>query len=89
MQEKRKGETMQATQERKATHNAIRIMSALAIVTWLAAGCSKAEKTEPPAPEAPQPVEAEQWEPETLTPTNATDDHGHEGHDHGPGGHTH
>ncbi len=90
MQQKR--ETMQATQERKATQNAIRIMSALTIVTWLGAGCGKADKIEPPAPEAthvPKAVETEKWEPQTVTPSKAPSDQGHEGHDHGPGGHTH
>lgn len=93
---------MQARQERKAIHNAIGVMSALAIVGWLGAGCGQAGQPEPAAveasdsvqaaelapvapTEAPPPVEAEQWEPETVQPANDT----HAGHDHGPGGHSH
>ena len=68
MQTTREGETMQATREGKATHNAIRVMSALAIATWLGAGCGKTEKTEktePLVPEASKPVQIEKLAPET------------------------
>ena len=88
MQGKGEGEAMQTTHEKSVTHNAVRIMSALAIAAWLGVGCGKTETPEPP-PEAPSAVEEEKWEPETVTPPTAPGDHGHDGHDHGPGGHTH
>jgi hypothetical protein len=105
MQERGEGEAMQVTRERRVTTDAVRIISALAVAAFIGAGCGKTETVEPPAPEVPvavetdslspelplavvPPVESETWEPETVTPPNAAD-HGHEGHDHGPGGHTH
>ncbi len=88
MQTNKEGEPMQAKLEGKATRNAVRVLSALAIAAWLGAGCGKTEKPELAA-EAPKPVETETWEPDTVTPPKAPSDHGHDGHDHGPGGHTH
>ena len=92
MQNQEGVETMQATREGSATHNAVRIMSALALATLLGVGCGRTEKPEPAAPaaaEAPKAVEAEKWEPETVQPPKVQSDHGHDGHDHGPGGHSH
>ena len=71
---------MQGTQEVRATHSVIRVMSALAIATWLGFGCGEAEKMEPPVPaaaDAPKAAEAEKWEPETVE-LQELSDHGHE-----------
>jgi len=67
-----------------------KLMSMFAMLVMIGAlcvGCKDAEKPKPEAQKQSKKGTDKNWKPETASKPAAKD--GHEGHDHGPGGHDH